>query len=151
MGVGQRLRQRPGYTGEFFSGVLATVVATPCTAPFMATAIGAALTQSAPVAIAIFAVLGLGLALPYGAIALLPGLQKRLPKPGAWMETLQQFLAFPMYGAAAWLVWVLVQQAGTSALGAILGGLILLGFAAWLYQKTRQSPRLARRIGTIAA
>ena len=151
MGVGQRLTERPGYAGEFFSGILATVVATPCTAPFMATAIGAALTQPAPIAIAIFASLGLGLALPYGAIALLPGLQRRLPKPGAWMETLQQLLAFPMYGAAAWLVWVLVQQAGTDSLAVVLGGFIVLGFAAWLYQKTRQSPRLMRQVGAVAA
>ncbi|MEO0947986.1 MAG: thioredoxin family protein, partial [Cyanobacteria bacterium J06641_5] len=151
MGVGQRLTEQPGYAGEFFSGVLATIVATPCTAPFMATAIGAALTQPAPVAIAIFAVLGLGLALPYGAIALIPGLQQRLPKPGAWMQTLQQLLAFPMYGAAAWLVWVLVQQAGTNALAAVSSGFITLGFAAWLYQKTRPSPHLAKQLGAVTA
>ncbi len=151
MGVGQRLTERPGYVGEFFSGVLATVVATPCTAPFMATAIGAALTQPAWVALAIFAVLGLGLALPYGAVALLPSLQRCLPKPGAWMETLQQLLAFPLYGAAAWLVWVLVRQAGSAALAAVLGGFIALGFAAWLYQKTRSSPQLGRRLGAAAS
>ncbi|NET33281.1 MAG: thiol:disulfide interchange protein [Cyanothece sp. SIO1E1] len=150
MGLGQRLTDRAGYLGEFFTGVFATVVATPCTAPFMATAIGVALTQPAPVAIAIFEVLGVGLALPYVLISLMPGLQQRLPKPGAWMETLQQLLAFPMYAAAAWLVWVLTQQAGTTGLAAVLAGFISLSFAAWLYQKTQLSSRIWQRTGAIA-
>ncbi len=147
MGVGQRLTEQPGYLGEFFSGVLATVVATPCTAPFMATAIGAALIQPPLVAMAIFQALGLGLVLPYGAISLMPGLQQRLPKPGAWMETLQQLLAFPLYGAVAWLIWVLTQQAGTTALAAALTGMILIAMAAWSYQKTRMGSELWQRIG----
>lgn len=148
MGIGQGLAAQSGYRGEFFSGVFATVVATPCTAPFMATAIGVALTQSPLVAIAIFEMLALGLALPYIVLSLTPALRNRLPKPGAWMETFQQLLAFPMYGATAWLVWVLTLQAGSTGLAAVLVGLILIAFAAWLHQKTQLGSRLWRRLGT---
>ncbi|NEO15603.1 MULTISPECIES: protein-disulfide reductase DsbD domain-containing protein [unclassified Moorena] len=151
MGIGQRLTTRSGYIGEFFTGVFATVVATPCTAPFMATALGVALTQSVPIAIAIFEMLGLGLALPYLAISFTPGLQRILPKPGAWMETFQQFLAFPMYAATAWLIWVLAQQTGTNGLAAALAGLILIAFATWLHQKTRLLPPLGKHLGSICA
>ncbi|NEO37575.1 MAG: thiol:disulfide interchange protein [Moorea sp. SIOASIH] len=151
MGIGQRLTTRSGYIGEFFTGVFATVVATPCTAPFMATALGVALTQSVPIAIAIFEMLGLGLALPYLAISFTPGLQRILPKPGAWMETFQQLLAFPMYAATAWLIWVLAQQTGTNGLAAALTGLILIAFATWLHQKTRLLPPLGKHLGSICA
>ena len=151
MGIGQRLTTRSGYIGEFFTGVFATVVATPCTAPFMATALGVALTQSVPIAIAIFEMLGLGLALPYVAISFTPGLQRILPKPGAWMETFQQLLAFPMYAATAWLIWVLAQQTGTNGLAAALAGLILIAFATWLHQKTRLLPPLGKHFGSICA
>ncbi len=151
MGIGQRLTTRSGYIGEFFTGVFATVVATPCTAPFMATALGVALTQSVPIAIAIFEMLGLGLALPYVAISFTPGLQRILPKPGAWMETFQQLLAFPMYAATAWLIWVLAQQTGTNGLAAALAGLILIAFATWLHQKTRLLPPLGKHLGSICA
>ena len=151
MGIGQGLAARSGYTGEFFTGVFATVMATPCTAPFMATAIGVALTQSAPIAIAIFATLGFGLALPYLILSFTPALRRRLPKPGAWMESFQQLLAFPMYAAAAWLVWVLTQQTGTNGLAAVLTGIILISFAAWLHQKTGTLRHLQRRLGLLGA
>lgn len=151
MGMGQNLAARNGYVGEFFTGVFATVVATPCTAPFMATAIGIALTQTPIVALAIFLVLGFGLALPYLLISFLPGLQKILPKPGAWMETFAQLLAFPMYAATAWLVWVLSQQTGSGGVAAVLFGLVLIGFAAWLHQKTQIISGWGRRFGSIAA
>ncbi|MEC4818636.1 MAG: protein-disulfide reductase DsbD family protein [Scytonema sp. PMC 1069.18] len=151
MGLGQNLAGRNGYVGEFFTGVFATVVATPCTAPFMATAIGVALTQSPIVAISIFILLGLGLALPYLLISFLPGLQKILPKPGAWMETFAQVLAFPMYAATAWLVWVLSQQAGSTGVAAALFGLVLISFAAWLHQKTQIISGWRRRFGSITA
>lgn len=150
MGIGQGLAAKAGYQGEFFTGVFATVVATPCTAPFMATAIGVALTQPPLIAIAIFEILGLGLALPYLVISLTPQLQKLLPKPGAWMETFQQLLAFPMYAASAWLIWVLAQQSGTTGLAAAMAGIILIAFAAWLYQKTRLLAS-GKKIGAIAA
>ncbi len=151
MGMGQNLTTRSGYWGEFFTGVFATVVATPCTAPFMATAIGVALTQPAPVAIAIFALLGLGLALPYLILSLIPAVQRLLPKPGAWMETFSQLLAFPMYAATAWLVWVLTQQTGATGLAIASTGLILIAFAAWLHQKTRLVSQWGQRVGAIAA
>lgn len=146
MGLGQGLASKSGYVGEFFTGVLATVMATPCTAPFMATAVSVALTQSAPVAIAIFLTLGFGLALPYLVISFTPAVRRYLPKPGAWMETFQQLLAFPIYGAVAWLLWVLTLQAGTDGLGVALAGLLAIAFAAWLYHKTQTSRQFWRRV-----
>ena len=110
--VGSGLASRGGDMGAFFTGALAVVAATPCTAPFMAGAIGAALTQSALVTLVIFAALGLGFALPLTALHFAPGLQRLIPKPGAWMERAKNVLAFPMFGAAVWLVWVLTQQTG---------------------------------------
>jgi thiol:disulfide interchange protein DsbD len=149
MGIGQGLAARSGYMGEFFTGVFATVMATPCTAPFMATAIGVALTQPAPIAMAIFVTLGFGLALPYLVLSFTPALRRRLPKPGAWMETFQQLLAFPMYMAAAWLVWVLTQQTGPNGLAAALAGLVLISFAVWLHEKTGRLRHFRRRLGSL--
>jgi thiol:disulfide interchange protein DsbD len=151
-GLGSHLAARPGYAGSFFTGALAVVVATPCTAPFMASAIGFALTQPAPLALAVFEALGLGLALPYLALSLAPGWARRLPRPGPWMERLQQFLAFPLYATVAWLVWVLSRQVGPTGLAAGLAGLVLLGLGAWLYESTRRSARTARLVvRTVAA
>jgi thiol:disulfide interchange protein DsbD len=130
---GSRLLQRTGLSGSFFAGMLATVVATPCTAPFMGASIGYALTQPFIVGLAVFLALGFGLALPFLVLALVPGLQRLLPRPGRWMETLKQFLAFPLYGTAAWLIWVLSFQVGPAGLMAALAGLVLIAFAAWAY------------------
>ncbi|MEQ1490168.1 MAG: protein-disulfide reductase DsbD domain-containing protein [Terricaulis sp.] len=118
--VGAGLASRGGDMGAFFTGALAVVAATPCTAPFMAGAIGAALTQSALVTLVIFAALGLGFALPLTALHFAPGLQRLIPKPGAWMERARNVLAFPMFGAAVWLVWVLTQQTGADGAMALL-------------------------------
>jgi len=112
---GSPLSRLPGGTGAFFTGVLAVVVAAPCTAPFMAFALGAALIMPAPLALIVFAMLGLGLALPYVLISLSPGLLGRLPKPGPWMMRLQRWLAMPMYAAALWLVWVFARQTDLDA------------------------------------
>jgi thiol:disulfide interchange protein DsbD len=151
-GVGSSLAGRSGYTGSFFTGVLATVVATPCTAPFMGGAIGFALTQPTPALMAVFLSLGLGLALPYLLLSTWPALQRWLPRPGPWMERVKQVLAFPMYGAAAWLVWVLAQQAGIDAVAAALGGMVLVAFAAWTYDTARGARgALARRSGLALA
>jgi len=128
--------------GSALTGALAVAVAAPCTAPFMAPAIGFALTQSPIISLAIFLSLGVGLAAPFTALAFAPALLKLLPRPGAWMETLKGVLAFPMYGAAAWLVWVFSQQAGTLGLAALMGAAIFTGFAAWLYGKA-QTVRIA--------
>jgi thiol:disulfide interchange protein DsbD len=136
-GVGDSLTRGDGYRASFFTGVLTTLVATPCTAPFMAAAVGAALTQSPLVALGIFAALGAGLALPYLLLSVAPWMRRALPKPGAWMDTLKQVFAFPMYASAAWLLWVLAQQTSSLGLGAALAGAILIGLAAWSYQKSK--------------
>jgi thiol:disulfide interchange protein/DsbC/DsbD-like thiol-disulfide interchange protein len=132
MGVGSSLLQRQGYGGSFFTGVLATLVAAPCTAPFMASAVGFALTQPSLVALAIFAALGLGMAAPYVLLCYSPRLLRMLPRPGPWMVRFKELLAFPMYASAIWLVWVLTQQAGASGMLVVLAGLLLLVFAIWL-------------------
>ena len=130
--VGNKLTQgnTPGHS--FFTGVLATLVATPCIGPFMGVALGFGLTQSAFSNLLVFAVLGFGLALPYLALSFIPALQKILPKPGVWMHTFKQLLAFPMYASAAWLVWVLSQQSGQMGVFAALMGLVLIAFGIWL-------------------
>ncbi|MBL6456628.1 thioredoxin family protein [Belnapia sp. T6] len=130
-GAGAGLAARGGHAGSFFTGVLAVLVATPCTAPFMAAAVGAALTLPPAETLLVFAALGLGLAAPYALLGLFPSLAGLLPRPGGWMEALRGALAFPMYGAAAWLAWVLAQQAGPDGLLLLLGGAVLIGFAAW--------------------
>jgi DsbC/DsbD-like thiol-disulfide interchange protein/cytochrome c biogenesis protein CcdA len=118
--------------GAFGTGILAVLVATPCTAPFMATAIGAALAMDWTATLLVFAALGLGMALPFAALGVAPGLARVLPRPGPWMERLRQGLAFPMYGAAVWLVWVASVQAGPDGVLVVLAGAVLIGFAAWL-------------------
>ncbi|MET0659751.1 MAG: thioredoxin family protein [Steroidobacteraceae bacterium] len=151
VGIGGALADKPGYTGSFFTGVLATLVATPCTAPFMGAAIGYALSQPAIAVLIIFLSLGLGLSLPYLLLSMWPALQRRLPRPGAWMDRVKQALAFPMYAAAVWLVWVLVMQAGSDAIVFALGGMVAIAFAAWLFQSTRNSGRGGRSLGTAVA
>jgi thiol:disulfide interchange protein DsbD len=121
------------YTDAFLAGVLASVVATPCTAPFMGAAVGFTLTQSAAQALLVFATLGIGMAAPVVLLSHFPALLKRLPKPGAWMETFKQVLAFPLYATVAWLTWVLGAQSGNDAILALLGGLVLIAMAAWMY------------------
>ncbi|MEM6781925.1 MAG: thioredoxin family protein, partial [Pseudomonadota bacterium] len=135
--VGNKLTQGNGLGSSFFTGILATLVATPCTAPFMAGAIGFALTQPAIVNLAVFAALGLGLALPYLALSFAPALQKVMPKPGAWMNTFKQALAFPMFAGAIWLVWVISKQAGPTGVLQILTGMGVIGFGIWLWGVTK--------------
>jgi thiol:disulfide interchange protein/DsbC/DsbD-like thiol-disulfide interchange protein len=134
--LGSKLAQKQGYAGSFFTGMLATIVATPCTAPFMGAAMGYALTQSSFVALCVFAALGFGLALPYLLLTMIPALRRSLPRPGAWMETFRQFLAFPMYASAAWLVWVYGQQAD-GVYGVLLAGigLVFIAMGIWMWQK----------------
>lgn len=132
-GKGQHLTERKGHSGSFFTGLLAVTVATPCTAPFMGVAIGSALSAPASYSLVVFTMMGLGLALPFLALALFPTLAQRLPRPGAWMEWLRQAMAFPMYATAAWLLWVLTQQAGELGLSMALAGAVLVGLVAWLY------------------
>ncbi len=124
---------KQGVVGATLTGALAVLVATPCTGPFMAGAMGYALVQPPGVTLLVFAALALGFASPFVVIALVPQLGRFLPRPGAWMETFKHALAFPMFGAAAWLVWVLAQQSGAGAVGLILASVVVMGFALWLY------------------
>lgn len=150
-GAGGALAAKPGKLGTFFTGVLAVLVATPCTAPFMGAALGFALAQPALPALAVFLALGAGMAAPYVLLSLSPALLRRLPKPGPWMERLRQLLAFPMYATAAWLVWVLTQQSPTSGIALALGGFILIGFAAWLLRQMESSGRSWRTVYAMLA
>jgi thiol:disulfide interchange protein DsbD len=132
MGLGQSLTQSGGLAGSFFTGVLATVVASPCTAPFMGSALGYALTQPTITALAVFATLGLGLALPFLLMGLFPRLAAWLPKPGAWMESFKQLMAFPLYLSVVWLLWVLARQSSADSAAVTMIGLVVLALALWL-------------------
>ena len=134
MGAGSQLADRGGYSGSFFTGVLATVVASPCTAPFMGTALGFAVTQSAPIALAIFAALGAGMAAPMLALSHSNTLREKMPKPGPWMETFKQLLAFPLYATAIWLLWVSGRQTSVTAMSLLLCGMLILALGLWLWR-----------------
>ncbi|GGW69140.1 protein-disulfide reductase DsbD family protein [Alishewanella tabrizica] len=133
MNAGGGLTQQKGAKGAFFTGVLAVIVASPCTAPFMGGALGYAVTQPPFLALLVFVALGLGMALPFLLLAFVPGLAKRLPKPGAWMDTLKQVLAYPLYLSAVWLAWVYGRQTGIDALALLLCGAVALAAACWLW------------------
>ncbi|UCE30378.1 MAG: thioredoxin family protein [Burkholderiales bacterium] len=140
--LGARLTQLGGITaptvpGSFGAGVLATVAATPCTAPFMGSAIGFTLERSAPEVLLVFAVLGAGMALPYLGLGLSPALLRWLPRPGAWMESFKQALAFPMFAAVAWLAWVLALQIGVNPLLWLLVACTVLAAALWVFGRWR--------------
>ena len=139
--------KHPG-VDAFFSGVLAVIAASPCTAPFMGAALGFALTQSAAAALAVFAALGLGMALPYVLLAWFPKWLDKLPRPGPWMVNFKQVLAFPMFVTVVWLVWVLSLQAGADGAAIGLLGLVGLAFGAWLIGSMRPT---VRWVGVAAA
>jgi thiol:disulfide interchange protein len=143
---GTRLLQQGGLPGSFFAGVLATVVATPCTAPFMGASIGFALVQPFIVGLVVFLALGLGLALPFLVLAFAPGLRRLLPRPGRWMETLKQALAFPLYATVAWLIWVLSFQVSSSGLLAALAALVLIAFGAWAFNLSLGLSHVSARV-----
>jgi len=148
-GTGQSLAQKSGPAGDFFTGVLAVVVASPCTAPFMGSALAFAFAASPAVAIGVFLALGLGLALPFLLIGFVPALAARLPKPGAWMETFKHLLAFPMYLTAVWLLWVLAKQRGADAIGLALVGAVGLGLGLWLWEKARFKGAVAKSLAVL--
>jgi len=129
--AGGSLAEKHGYAGSFFTGVLAMVVATPCTAPFMGAAIGYALAHSAAVSFTVFTALALGLAAPYLLLAYNPGWTRLLPRPGAWMEVLKQAVSVPIFATVIWLVWVFARIAGTDALFGLLVAFLLLAIAGW--------------------
>ena len=149
-GAGQSLAARQGPAGDFMTGVLAVVIASPCTAPFMVAALAFAFTAPAALAMLVFLALGLGLALPFLLIGFVPALARRLPRPGAWMDTLKQVLAFPMYLTAVWLLWVLGQQRGVDAIAIALGGLVLLALAAWWLSRLRFRKAPLQRVLALA-
>ncbi len=133
MGAGGNIKGRSEGINTFLSGVLATLVATPCTGPFMGVAVGVALTQPAMVAMLIFTSLGLGMATPYLLLSRFPGWLQAIPRPGPWMESLKQFLGFLLMAFAMWLVWVLTGLRGKDGLGRMLTGMLIVGVAAWIY------------------
>ena len=136
-GTGHGLASRSGPAGDFFTGVLAVVVASPCTVPFMGPALAFAFAASPVVALAVFLFLGLGLALPFLLIGFIPALASRLPRPGAWMDTLKQVLAFPLYLTAVWLLWVLGRQRGIDAVALVLVGVTVLAAGLWWWERNR--------------
>ena len=149
IGAGGHIAARGGFLGSFATGALAVLVASPCTAPFMAAAIGAALVMPAPATLAVFAALGLGLAAPTLILALAPGLTRLLPRPGPWMEKLRRIMAWPMYGAALWLVWVLWAQSGWPGVALALAGGLGLGLAAWVFGRAQREGQ--RGLGPVLA
>lgn len=140
-GAGHGLATRSGPAGDFFTGVLAVVVATPCTAPFMGAALAWAFTAPAVIALAVFLALGLGLALPFLLIGFVPALARALPRPGAWMETFKQIMAFPLYLTAVWLAWVLAKQLGADAIGLWMLAAVLIALATWAWNRSRINGR----------
>jgi len=148
-GVGAGLQAKSGYSGSFFTGVLATVVATPCSAPFLAPALGVALTLSAFESITVFTAIALGLSVPYLLLSIFPQAVKLLPRPGAWMETFRQVMAFPLYATVGYLLWVLAAQAPDTGLLKIFFGLVLVAMGVWAYGRWTQPGASAgrRRIG----
>jgi thiol:disulfide interchange protein DsbD len=144
--AGGSLAAKQGYAGSFFTGVLAVIVATPCTAPFMGAAIGYALAQPAAVTFAVFTALALGLAAPYVALTMQPAWTRLLPRPGAWMDVLKQAISVPIFITVIWLAWVLAQAYGAAQLAALLASLLLLAIAGWFLGRWP-----ARRWATVVA
>ena len=149
--TGSSLASRSGPAGDFFTGVLAVVVASPCTAPFMGTALAYALVAPITSAICVFLALGVGLALPFLAVGFVPALSRWLPRPGRWMETLKEVLAFPMYLTAAWLAWVLANQRGADAVGLLLVAAVLLAMTLWWFERSRHRGGLSRALVVLLA
>jgi thiol:disulfide interchange protein DsbD len=132
-GIGSNLQSKSGLLGSFLTGALATVAATPCAAPFLAPALGAALALSTAQSFAIFTVIGIGLSTPYLLLSAFPAAVNVLPRPGAWMETFKQAMAFPLYATVAYLVWVLAGQLPETGLLSSLFGLVLVAMGVWAY------------------
>lgn len=141
--AGANLTSKGGNSGAFFTGVLAVIVATPCTAPFMAGAIGFALVQPALVTLIVFLALGIGFALPFLILSYWPSLLRRLPKPGPWMETFKQVMAFFMFGAVVWLLWVLSFQTDEGGLAKAMIALLAVGFAVFAMKKSGNLAKFA--------
>ena len=147
-GEAEHRAQSNPLVGALISGVLATVVATPCMAPGLGASVGFTLSQSAPIALLVFAAMAVGLALPVSMLSFFPALLRFLPKPGAWMDTFKQVMAFPLYGTVVWLVWILGAQTGNDGVAALLAGLTVLGLAGWAYGRMQtRKPVVAIALG----
>lgn len=149
--TGAGLASRSGPAGDFFTGVLAVVVASPCTAPFMGSALAYAFAAPMLSALLVFLALGIGLSLPFLLIGFVPALARLLPRPGRWMETLKQVLAFPMYLTAVWLVWVLANQRGADAVGLVLVAMVLLAMTLWWFERSRSRGVASRALVALLA
>lgn len=135
MGLGGNVADKGGASGAFFTGLLAAFVGAPCVGPFMAPAVGVALSQPPAIVLAVFLVIGLGLAAPLLLLSFTPALARLLPKPGKWMATFRQVLAFPMFLTAIWLLWILAAQAGSNGVILVVAGATVLAFGVWLADK----------------
>ncbi|WP_404424506.1 protein-disulfide reductase DsbD family protein [Nibricoccus sp. IMCC34717] len=151
--VGSGLQSRSGLAGSFFSGVLATVVATPCSAPFLAPALGAALALPAAESFLLFTAIAVGLAMPYLLLSFFPVLVRALPRPGAWMETFKQAMAFPLYATVGYLMWVLAGQASDTSLRNALLALVVVAMGVWVYGRyhTFGAPPLRARLSLLGS
>jgi thiol:disulfide interchange protein DsbD len=149
--IAQKTREASGLQRSVGEGILAVVLATPCSAPFLGTAVGFALTGSAFTILGIFAVLGLGLASPFVVLTMVPGLSDLLPRPGEWMVYLKKFLGFTLLGAGIWLVWIVGRSAGVDAMARLLGFLAVCGLAAWVYGQAQGNQSGVARAATIGA
>ena len=149
--TGSELTQKSGAAGSFFTGALAVIVATPCTAPLMAGAVGYALAAPAIVTLAVFLALAIGFALPFLLIAYVPSLLNKLPKPGPWMVRFKEVLAFPMFAAAIWLVWVLSLQAGEDGVLFVLSAMLAVGLAIWLFKRKGVLGKVLGALSVLAA
>ena len=143
MSMGQSSGNEEGLGSSFMTGVLATTVASPCTAPFMGPALGFAISQPPYVALLVFACLGLGMALPFILLTWIPGLSQKLPRPGQWMDTFKQFLAFPLFITAVWLLWVAGRQTNIDVAATVVTGMVLIAMAIWLW-KLNKAPGVSR-------
>ena len=143
------LAQKSDWRGSFGTGVLAVIVASPCTAPFMGAALGYAITQPAVIALSVFAALGVGMAAPYVLLTLFPSLLAKLPRPGRWMELFKQFMAFPMFATCVWLLWVLAQQVDAGGVALALGVLVAVSFALWALGLSQRGARVFRWVAAV--
>ena len=134
MSIGQSIDSQSSLQSSFFTGVLAVIIASPCTAPFMGPALGFAIYQPTGIALAVFAMLGFGMALPFVVLILIPKTKSLLTRPGLWMEQFKQFLAFPMFFTTAWLLWVIGRQTDTTVLSLVIVGLIFISMGIWINQ-----------------
>jgi thiol:disulfide interchange protein DsbD len=146
--AGGLVQGRKGYGSSFFGGALATITATPCTAPFMGSALGFALTQPAWAALLVFTFLGLGMATPYLLLASFPALLRFVPRPGAWMEVFKQFMGFLMMGTVVVLAWVFGRQVGVNGMTLLLSALVMVGLGAWMFGMGRRSEAPGRRFAS---